>query len=647
MKRSATVFLTIILCCYFFSFTQGQTLITLGDQAVSKQEFLNAFNKNSTVEKPGEKAFREYLDLYIRYKLKVKAAYDSKIDQKSNQIAELTDFRNQVIDSYLNDETSFQRLVKEAVERSKKDIHVAHIYIPFAAESNDTVKAWKIAQDAYKELQRGTEFGNVAALYSGDTSARANKGDIGYITAFTLPYAFETIIFSLPVGKVSRPFKSAAGYHIFKNLGERKAAGNIKAAQILFAFPPDADNAFKETLKQKADSVYNALQKGASFNELAIKYNTDRVTSTTNGEMQEFGVGRFEPGFENAAFALTTANQVSKPILTSHGYHILRLIQRIPLAADSNEAELYDRIKVKVENDPRIEVSKNELTRKLLNTTGIKTAPINLKHLMIYSDSIFQQKNPPVFPGITNKTVLFSLPKQKVYVSEWVKYLNDIHDVPGQTRAKNTTELLQQFKEKVAQDYYRNHLEEFNAEFARQLKEFKEGNMLFEIMQTSIWDKASGDTVALKKYYAAHKDKYIWDPSADVIMININDVTIVNDFKDKLLKNVSDWRKIADAYEGRVQADSGRYELNQLPSENNTVYKAGTLTNPVTNQQEGITSMMYILKTYPEKAPRNFEDAKGLVLNDYQQVLEEKWIEELKKKYPVHVNEAVLKTLWQ
>ena len=643
MKKASLLSVLLLLIVWI---ADAQTLLTYGNNAVTKEEFLNAFNKNSTTEKPTEKALREYLELYLRYKLKVKAAYDSKLDTAENQLAELKDFRTQIVESYMNDETAFQRLIQEAVERSKKDIRIAHIFIPLATESKDTVKAWKTAQDAYKELQRGTDFGNVAALYSGDTAARSNKGDIGYITAFTLPYEIENIIYKLAPGKFSRPFRTPAGYHILKNNGERKAVGNIKAAQILFAFPPDADDALRTAIKRLADSVYNALVTGASFNELASLHNTDRVTSVTNGEIPEFGVGTYDPAFENAAFALSQPNQVTKPVLTSHGYHIIKLIGRIPVPVDSTDAAYYDRVKEKVEKDPRLHLSKTELTKKILKATGIKMAPVNQKLLAIYSDSILQKKKIPTLPGIDNKTALFIMPKEKIYVSDWANYLSNIRDMPTLSEGKTQQQLLQQFKEMVATDYYRNHLEEYNPGFARQLKEFKEGNMLFEIMQRNIWDKANADSAGLMAQYNANRQKYVWGPSADVIMFSVNDPTIANEVRQRLANNVTDWKNITAGYEGRVQADSGRYELNQLPGEARS-FKPRSFTTPVINQSEGITTLMYIVNIYQDKTPRNFEDAKGLVLNDYQQLLEEKWLAELKQQYPVQVNEKVLRSTWQ
>jgi len=148
-------------------------------------------------------------------------------------------------------------------------------------------------------------------------------------------------------------------------------------------------------------------------------------------------------------------------------------------------------------------------------------------------------------------------------------------------------------------------------------------------------------------HYNANRQKYVWGPSAEVIMFSVNDPTIANEVRQKLANNITDWKNITAGYEGRVQADSGRYEINQLPGGEIGSFKPRSFTTPVINQSEGITTMMYVVNTYTEKSPRNFDDAKGLVLNDYQQLLEEKWLAELKQQYPVRVNEKVLRSTWQ
>ena len=195
-------------------------------------------------------------------------------------------------------------------------------------------------------------------------------------------------------------------------------------------------------------------------------------------------------------------------------------------------------------------------------------------------------------------------------------------------------------------EYYRNHLEEYNKEFALQLKEFKEGNLLFEIMQRQVWDKASVDSAGLKNYYNAHKNKYWWEASADVVLFTCSDSLAAVNAKAAFLQHMNEWRSIAQNSDGLVQADSGRFELTQLPIAAGNI-KPGFTSAPAKTSSDNITSFVHIVNVYQQRTPRNFDDAKGFVINDYQGYLENKWIESLKKKYPVIVNEAVLKSCWQ
>ena len=191
----------------------------------------------------------------------------------------------------------------------------------------------------------------------------------------------------------------------------------------------------------------------------------------------------------------------------------------------------------------------------------------------------------------------------------------------------------------------RDSLEEYNKEFAYQLNEFKEGNLLFEIMQHKIWDVAATDSVGLQKYYAAHKDKYWWESSADAIILTASNEKFAEETRNKLKENYKSWQKYIDNSNGQLQGDSGRFELGQIPVVDRTNFTEGLITANVKNETDQSVAFAYIVKLYADRQPRGFADARGFVINDYQVYLEEKWVAELKKKYPVVINEAVVKSL--
>lgn len=636
------------LSLLLLSTVTAQTLFTCDGQPVAKEDFLKAYNKNNTGEKATEKSYRDYLELYIRYKLKVRAANDLKLDTLPGQLAELQNFRSQVVENYITDEESLNKLINEAFVRGQKDVHLAHIFIsaPGNASPGDTAKAYEKAMAAYNALKKRKEFRETALSYSEDPAVKNNAGDIGYITVFTLPYELESLAYSTQPGQFSKPFRSRAGYHIFKNLGERKSLGKMKAAQILLSVPPGTPDIVRLSVRLKADSIYDSLLKGAEFAQQAKLYSGDNLSYQNGGEMSEFSVGKYDSAFETAAFALDKDGAISQPVRSSFGYHIIKRISRnpFPRQMDKGTAAL---LKQQVMSDPRIEISRKALLNRVFRQEDLKRSAFSEPDLWAFTDSVALNRSLSSFRGLDNKTVLFSFTKQQYSVQEWLDYVRTIKASKPDKDNRTDKELFEQYVQAVALDYYRNHLEDYNRDFAFQLTEFKEGNLLFEIMQRKIWDKASTDSAGLRNYYEAHKDKYWWDASTDAILFTCNNEKTAEGLKNGLLKNRADWKKLADSAGIAVQADSGRFELAQIPAtgKGDIHFTPGLFTPFVTNQADNTVSFSYILNVYNERSPRNYRDARGFVINDYQTFLEDQWVAELKKKYPVRVEENVFSSL--
>ena len=633
------------------SIVAAQPLFTIDGSGTSKEEFLKAYNKNNNGNKASDKSYRDYLELYIRYKLKVRAAYDTQLDTLAGQRSELQNFRSQVAETYLKDEISLDRLVKEAFARGQKDIRLSHIFIalPKNPSVTDTLRAYEKAMAAYNELKRGKKFSETALAYSEDPSVKTNQGNLGYITVFTLPYVLETLAYTTPAGKFSMPYRSKGGYHIFKNEGERKAFGRIKAAQILLSFPPGATEAVRFVVHRKADSIYALLQKGADFASLAKTNSGDNLSYQMGGELPEFGIGSYDSVFEATAFGLDREGAFSKPIPSSYGYHIIKLIAKKPFPHQLDE-EAGNTLKQQVLNDPRIEISRKALFAKIYQQTGMQRASVSEPDLWAFTDSAMRNIGMTTYGSLNFSTVLLSFERRSYTIKDWLDY---IRTVRGQRvgGVQANKDLFERWVERVSLEYYRNHLEEYNKDFAFQLTEFKEGNLLFEIMQRKIWDKASTDSTGLRNYYEAHKNKYWWESSADALLFTSTNQQSAEGLKEKLqLHGVYGWRSWTDSAGAGTQADSGRYELAQIPGAtggagSSAVVAAGSFTPFVTNKADNTVSFAYILNVYRERSPRNYRDARGFVINDYQTWLEDQWIGTLKKKYPVKVDEAVLASL--
>jgi len=618
-----------------------QTLFYYGKDSVSAADFVQAYRKNNPGAK-NEVAFKEYLDLYIASRLKIKEAIEQGYDTLPQFVADLQNLRAQVMPQYMNDKAVVDGLVAEAFTRSQKDIHLAHIFIAFQQNGvYDTTAANRKRDEVAHALKSGKPFSELAKKYSDDPSAKNNGGDIGWITVFSLPYALENLAYSTPVGKFSPAFRSNAGYHFFKNMAERKALGKIKAAQILIAFPPDADAASKERARQLADSVYNRLQKGDDFGALASALSNDVISAASGGQIPEFGVGQFDPQFENAVYAIQNGI-VSKPFQTAHGYHVIKRTARLSVSSTKDEKTLQD-IRQKVEASDRIQWAKKSLAQKVLKEGNYKAFAFDTKRLWVYTDSAISRKPVDGITGLQPATPLFKLGKQDLTVQDWINYALVYRYKPNTSEAKPYHQVWDEFVEKTAIDYYQNNLEEFNEPFRRQINEFRDGNLFFEIMQKRIWEPAQTDDAALKNFYEKAASKYKWNKSATAVVFFSTDASTGNLFIKELNTAPANWNELLKSYSEKIVADSARFEIDQIPNAAKAELRKGMITSPVINSNDNSASFAYIIHIHDKPEQKSFADAKGQVVSDYQSFLEAEWLNELKKKYPVSINQKVLK----
>ena len=638
MKKLFLIF--VFTSSLFYSYCQ--TVFTYGAHKVDASAFLNAYNKNKTTTTNDSQALRNYLGLYINFKLKVQAAKDIHLDTLPSMIADLQNFRSQIQDTYLKDEKEVNRLVDEAFLRSQKDIHAIYYFIK-SDNGDDSVKNINLINEVYKKLNSGETDEEILSKINVNTPGKIQKEDLGYITVFTLPYKFENIIYGLRPGSASAPLRTKSGWYVFKNAGERHAVGKITVAQILFAVPQGEERQ-KEGAKKLADSVYNALINGADFEMLAKQFSDDRTTFMDGGKMPEFGTAKYDSVFENHAFSLQKDGEISKPFETQFGYHILKRISAVPVPANKNDEQFMYNLKQQVLNDSRIEIAKEKFLKEIFPVVGLNRKKINQEDLWRFTDSALL-KNKEVKAGnvYQNTTLLSFNNNQSVKVSDWILYARNSNEkIKGDHETYE--KIFPDFVNQSAISNYASRLEKYNPAFKAQIDEFKEGNMLFEIMQRKVWGKASSDTTGLKQFYGLHKQKYLWSASAEAVIFSCSNVEVAKSSIAKLKKGKS-WKEIVNENPSSIQADSGRFELGQIPVVDRTAFSPGLITLPVINKTDGTAVFAKILKVYPNNQQRSFEDARGLVINDYQNYLEQKWIEQLKKKYPVRVNQKVFQSL--
>lgn len=640
------IFLLAAAVSLFYCHAVSQTLFTYGKYTVDAKDFLRAFNKNNSAPAAGrEKAIREYLELYVKSRLKVQEAYDRKYDTLPYIKNEVANLRTQIAENYMTDPVLQERLVSEAFQRSQKDVHVAHIFISSRNATGfiDSAAAVAKRDEIIRRLEKGEDFMLLAQQTSDDPSAKTNRGDLGYITVFTLPYDFENVIYKTATGKYSAPVSSKIGWHIFKNLGERKAVGKIKAQQILLAIPPNADEKVKKQIAARADSLYKRLMAGENFNRLAAAFSNDYISGAAGGIMPDIGVGQYDPVFESVLWSLAKDNAVSKPFQTTHGWHIVKRLSLKPVITDAQDRINRQDILQKIIADSRWQASGDFVLNQVKAKARFKRFPYDEAAVWNMTDSVLDLK-PMLANGrtIIATTPLFSIGDSVYNATHWVNYANTYRFKQDGSGAKPHSQVRDEWEKFAMRNYFKDHLEFFNDDFRYQMGEFKDGNLFFEIMQQEVWNRAQADTAALLALYQKNKKNYTWKQSADAIIFFCSDETTAKAAWGQLKKNPADWKKVAEQYTEKVIADSSRFEWDQIPSLGKTVPKKGMFTAPVLNKTDNTASFAYIINVFTTPLQRSFSEARGLVISDYQAILEQQLDEALKKKYPVVIDQKML-----
>jgi peptidyl-prolyl cis-trans isomerase SurA len=620
-------------------FAQNQTLFTYGNHSVSKKEFETAFNKNKIAAADNNQAIREYLNLYISFKLKVQAAKDLRMDTLPALKADLENFRNQIENIYLKDDNMIKKLIDEAFERSQKDIHLIDYFIEIP-NGADTTNIYKAINQLHQKIKNNQYFESPSQTQG----IKEIKTDAGYITVFTLPYEYENIVYNLKPGMISDPVRTSEGWHIFSNAGERKAVGQIRIAQILLSAPEEFVKERREA-KKLADSLYLLLLNGADFSELAKEYSHDRTTYFNDGILPAFGVGKYTKAFEEKAFSIKKDGEILAPFETEFGYHILKRISAEPVPDSKNNHSFLEELAQRVSRDARMKLAEKAFIKEVIQLTGMQQEKVDKNTLWEITDSsVLADRIFPVRNMNEQTPLLHFNDKTVATVADWTLYLRNSTPTFNGIPKQSYPTLFTEFCNHAALANYKKRLSEFSPEFNLQMEEFRDGNMLFEVMEKEVWNKAANDSAGLMDFYNKNKQKYTWDESAETLIFSCINETIAKKILEDL-KNGKSTENLLVENESLVQIDSGRYELQQIPiakKENLTVNK---ITQPIHNDQDGTVIFSKILQLHPANEPRSFEEARGMIISDYQQILEDDWLKELNKKYPVKINKKTFNSL--
>jgi peptidyl-prolyl cis-trans isomerase SurA len=635
-----------------------QVLMTIGDQDVTVKEFCDVYYKNNlksdVIEK---KSVDEYLELFTTFRMKVMEAERLKLDTSAKFQKELAGYRKQLAKPFMSSDDITDELLQEAYQRKLKDIRASHILVRCDKNAlpSDTLKAYNKAMDIRKKaLAKDADFGALADQYSDDPSAKGmkatdqtparpgNHGDLGYFTVFDMVYPFETGAYNTKEGEISMPVRSDFGYHIIKVQSVTDAMGAVQAAHIFLQLPFDASAEDEAAMKQKADNIYNQLmaQDGKNWNEMVKQYSDDKGTVNRNGALSSFTVSRIVPEFIEACKSLEI-DQIAKPVRTNYGYHIIKLLSKSGVGSFEKES---NGLSERIEKDQRSKKSEEVVLKQVKSEYKFKQNDKNLEAFLATIDSTILRKAYEPADDVDLNATLFTLENNPTKVKDFVAYIKK--NMTAQkyvTPATYAYQLYENFRNETILDYADAHLEDKYPEFKALVQEYKDGIMLFDLMDREVWNKAVKDTVGLKEFHERNAAKYMWGDRVQASIITVTRPESLPKVKALLDSGIE-----LDSLRSAIQRDSigyafvrkGYYQKGDNQYVDQTEWKVG-VRNEIPSTVDQSTTIVCI-REVRKPEPKTLKEARGLVTSDYQVELEQKWVQSLKERYPVKVNEKVL-----
>ncbi|KAF2519489.1 peptidylprolyl isomerase [Flavobacterium salilacus subsp. salilacus] len=624
-----------------------EVLFTIDGNPYYTEEFVRVYNKNlDLVKDDSQKDLDNYLDLFIGYKLKVNKANKLGLQEGKKYQGELKSYRTQLAKNYLTDTKVTDELIEEAYERSKKEIKASHILFMLNenAAPADTLKAYNKAMDVRKKALAGEDFGKLAAQYSEDPSAKENKGDLGYFSVFRMVYKFENGVYNTPKGEVSMPIRTRFGYHLIKVNDVRKNRGEITVAHIMILKPRKEDAAEEAKAKQTIEEIYQKLKQGEDFESLAKQFSQDKSTAPAGGKLNKFNSGELSSvTFEDRAFALKTPGEYSEPFQSEYGWHIVKLIEKHPAKPfDDVKDEFENRIK-RDDRSKLIAASMNEKLRARYKVD--KDAKLYAKVLKMLNDKLYEKTwEAPAESDVYDKTLFTINGEKQLSAKSFLNYIASHQTVmaPVKPLSKYADAVSEKYLDEQVAVYYDENLEREFPEFGIIMQEYRDGLLLFDLMEKEIWEKAKTDTIGLEQFYNKNIANYQWKERVDADIYSSTDEDVIKKTR-KYLKKGKDATYIKEqlntADQVNVIEKTGVFETDSdvLPKQDK--YK------------EGISDIIkageyyYVVKTNKvlPAGPKTLDESKGRVVNDYQQYLESKWVDDLKAEFTVKVNEDAFK----
>ena len=637
MKKIFLLILCIVHCALCINLkAQDEVLMTINGEPITKSEFEYIYNKNNSDNAIDKKTLDEYVELFVNFKLKVAEAKAQGLDTTKTFKRELNGYRKQLAKPYLTDAELEDALFREAYSHFSEDCEVSHILIK--TEGDDTLTSYNKALEVIARLNAGEEFGKVADETSADQSVARNHGYLGWFTALQLVWPFEKAMYDLPLNQISTPIKSDYGYHVIKVHNRRPAWGQVNARHIMKVCSESMTPDMQNKKYQEMVEIKKRLDAGEDFATLAKEVSDDKASAQKGGDLGWFGIGRMVREFEVATYALN-AGETSEIIKTRFGYHIINLKEK--RGVEPFEKKKAD-IQRMMQYDSRSTAAKTSFINKLKKEYNFQinnNEVIKAKVLAVQyadNDSLLKIK------AVEHDGALITFADQQITTSELVSYY-----VMTKAMGTDMDTKIDQIAEMKLMQYEDSQLENKYTDFANLMKEYHDGILLFEVSNHEVWEKAIKDKKGLEKYFKQNRKNYTWsEPRYRGFVVKCKDEATAKRLNKEIKRMNPD--SVVNYVRTKVNNDSitfatierGLWKQGENSHVDLTQFKQ-------TNTQVEVNEKLPIVITIGKKLkkPETYIDVRGTITADYQNHLEKLWIENLRNKYTVEINQEVLNTL--
>ncbi len=637
----------------------AQTLFTVGEKAVSVDEFLYVYGKNKDIgNQIDPKTPEEYLGLYIAFKRKVAEAESLGRDTIPSFLTEYNTYYRQLLKPYLTDKSVDDEIVREAYDRMSTDIRAAHIMLdlPENALPEDTAKVYKQILAIRDRLNRGESFETIARQQSSDSYSAVNGGDLGYFTVFSMVYPFENACYNAEIGKVVGPVRTQYGYHLIKVLNKRPARYRMTAAHILLLDTEDRPN--PEAAK-KIQDLYKSLQAGEDFNALARKHSQDQSSLQRGGQLPAFGLNQMLPEFEDAAFGLAADGDFSEPFQTKLGWHIVKRVSREDVPAfERMQGELAGKIRRDERSNASMQAFLASLSERYQVTIDESAVNQVLKALEKGKSTAKLTK-----PVVTFESMKVGLGGTKTIsqtefaaraIDAEARRLTSLNEPSENVKKVDPAQAYGVLQPMIhaalmAEAEYRLPFE--NATFRFLAQEYREGILVFDLTREKVWDAASQDSAQLAIFFAAFQDQYQWNNRYTGTVFTTSSEKVAKKAADQLRRGVPA-EKVARVLNAKDPLALAAQDYTALESGNNTLNNKQKLLVDITGDSgekvsgplafEDGFAVVVVTETLPA-GPKALSECRGQVITDLQKALEAQWLDYLGGTYPLNLDQAA----WQ